>query len=75
MEIIPKIASFLLKRCTLISHSDNCCVLFLTSKDEADEYWFDSKVLHIEMKARKREISCYSQWDARKKKVKNFCWD
>lgn len=34
-------------------------MLFLTSKDEADEYWFDSKVLHIEMKARKREISCY----------------
>lgn len=47
-------------------------MLFLTSKDEADEYWFDSKVLHIEMKARKREISCYSQWDARKKKSKIF---
>lgn len=50
-------------------------MLFLTSKDEADEYWFDSKVLHIEMKARKREISCYSQWDTRKKIVENFCWD
>lgn len=47
-------------------------MLFLTSKDEADEYWFDSKVLHIEMKARKREISCYSQWDKRKKKSKIF---
>lgn len=47
-------------------------MLFLTSKDEADEYWFDSKVLHIEMKARKREISCYSQWDTRKKKSKIF---
>lgn len=47
-------------------------MLFLTSKDEADEYWFDSKVLHIEMKARKREISCYSQWDKRKKNSQKF---
>lgn len=47
-------------------------MLFLTSKDEADEYWFDSKVLHIEMKARKREISFYSQWDTRKKNSRKF---
>lgn len=47
-------------------------MLFLTSKDEADEYWFDSKVLHIEMKARKCEISCYSQWDTRKKNSRKF---
>lgn len=47
-------------------------MLFLTSKDEADEYWFDSKVLHIEMKARKREISFYSQWDTRKKNSRKY---